>query len=164
MSRRMLGVSESLHKDISDLAQTAGVPMTVVLETLLHKAEDLDWAEVKKNYQDNKPSWKNIRKTVLEYQEKFPDADDKKLADLTGYSVAQVEVITHSAHKRCLRHLMEKQRVKPDALAKAAGVSAKFAKRIWEQAQGVSKIPPQEKYLWDATGSTPIPNHTALVI
>lgn len=164
MSRRMLGVSDSLHKDISDLAQKAGVPMTVVLETLVHKSDGIDWKAVKENYQDNKPSWKNIRKTVLEYQEKFPEADDKKLADLTGFSVAQVEVITHSAHKRCLRLLHEKQRIKPDQLSKAAGVSAKFAKRIWEQAQGVSKIPPQEKYMWDATGSTPIPNHTAIVI
>lgn len=164
MSRKMIGVSEGLHTELSTVATAKGVPMTLVLETLLNKVEEIDWAIVKENYQNHKPSWKNIRKSVLEYQEKNPKADDKKLSELTGFSIAQVEVITHSAHKRCLRHLMEKQRVKPDALAKAAGVSAKFAKRIWEQAQGVSKIPPQELYLWDATGQTPTPNPHTIVI
>jgi hypothetical protein len=164
MSRKMVGVSEGLHTELSEAAKAAGVPMTLVLETLLNKFGEVEWSTVKENYQNHKPSWKNIRKSVLEYREKNPKADDKKLSELTGFSIAQVEVITHSAHKRCLRHLADKPKVKPDALAKAGGVSAKFAKRIWEQAQGVSKIPPQELYLWDATGQTPTPNPHTIVI
>lgn len=164
MSRKMIGVSENLHQELSDVAQDKGVPMTVVLETLLGKVKDINWTEVKENYQNHKPSWKNIRKKVLEYKEQYPQADDRKLADLTGFSVAQVEVITHSAHKRCLSVLHEKPKTKPDALAKTAKVSAKFAKRIWEQAQGVSRIPAQEAYMWDATGKNPTPKPHATVI
>lgn len=163
MSRKMIGVSESLHTDLSEIAKAAGVPMTLVLETLLAKADEVSWPEVKSTYQENKPSWKNIRKSIVEYREKYPDADDAQLAAYTGYSVNQVEVITHSAHKRCLTALAKKQ-MKPDQLAKTSKVSAKFAKRIWDQYMGVARIPAQELYLWDTTGQTPIPHTCYLAI
>lgn len=156
MSRKMIGVSEALHEELARVAKSAGVPMTLVIETLLKEEGDINWALVKEEYQNHKPSWKNIRKSILDYQEKFPEAPDAQLADFTGYSIAQVEVITHSAHKRCLA-ILAKKSVKPLVLSKDAAVSAKFAKRIWDQFMGVAKIPAQELYLWDTTGETPRP-------
>lgn len=161
MSRKMIGVSDHLHQHLSEVARASGVPMTVVLSTLIDMADQVDWKSIKESYLETKPTWKNIRKTIEEYQERYPKADDTRLAELTGFSVAQVETVTHTAHKRCLAAIKDQPKVKPEALAKKAGVSSKFAKRIWEQAQGVSRIPHQEQYLWNLSGSTPIPKDTA---
>src|SRR5690606_8004352 len=108
--------------------------------------------KVKDEWSRNRPTWKNIRRMVEEYRKKFPDADDKKLSELTGFSVAQVEVITHSAHRRCLQEIVKNPKIKPQQLARAADVSDKFAMRIWQQARGIIKISKQEEYLWDITG------------
>ena len=148
MSRRMLGVSDRLHAELSELSKAKGVPMTVILETMLTRMDDVDWKQVKASYNEAKPTWKNIRRSIEEYRDKFPTASDQKLADLTGFSVAQVEVVTHSAHRRCLAILLENKKAKPDYIAKHAEVSQKFALRIWQQSHGVSKVPQQEQYLW----------------
>lgn len=150
MARRVLGVSSQLHESLQEVSANTGVPMTVILETLLSKVDEVDWGKVKEEWLRNRPTWKNIRRVVEEYRKKFPDADDKKLSELTGFSVAQVEVITHSAHKRCLQELTRNPNIKPRQLARAAGVSDKFAMRIWQQARGITKIPKQEEYLWRA--------------
>lgn len=149
MARRVLGVSSRLHENLQEISNNTGLPMTVILETLLTKVNEVDWKRVKEEWSENRPTWKNIRRMVEEYQKKFPDADDKKLSELTGFSVAQVEVITHSAHRRCLREIAKNPKIKPRQLARAANVSDRFAMRIWQQAQGVTKIPKQEEYLWD---------------
>lgn len=148
MARRVLGVSSRLHENLQEVSVNTGVPMTVILETLLSKVDEVDWKKVKDEWSRNRPTWKNIRRMVEEYRKKFPDADDKKLSELTGFSVAQVEVITHSAHRRCLQEIIKNPKIKPRQLAQAAGVSDKFAMRIWQQARGVTKIPKQEEYLW----------------
>ena len=162
MSRKMIGVGNGLHESLAALAKKHSVPMTVVLENLVAHADELDWGSIKTEYDNNKPTWKNMRKLVEEYRQKFPEASDEKLSELTGFSLAQVETLTHSAHKRCMRILVRQPKVKPKTLATQANVSEKFAMRLWQQAQGVVKIPGAEQYLWTLTGSLPIPNHTLL--
>lgn len=148
MTRRMIGLSDSLHMELNDASKECGVPMTIMIGALLLVRDQVDWKAVKANYLDNKPTWKNIRKKIDEYRGRFPEADDKKLAELTGYSILQVEVVTYSAHKRCLEVLNKNPQAKPDAIQSAAKVSSKFALRIWQQFHGVTKIPQAEKFLW----------------
>ena len=162
MSRKMIGVGTGLHESLASLAKKHSLPMTVILETMVMRAEEFEWESIKKHYDNNKPTWTNMRKVVDEYKLKYPQATDEKLSEMTGFSLAQVETLTHSAHKRCMRILVRQPRIQPKTLATQAKVSEKFAKRIWDQAQGVSKIPKTEEYLWTLTGSLPIPN-TALL-
>lgn len=162
MSRKMIGVGQGLHDSLSALAKKHSLPMTVVLETLVMRADEFEWDGIKTHYDNNKPTWKNMRKLVDEYRERFPQATDEKLSEMTGFSVAQVETLTHSAHKRCMRILLDSPKTKPKALATQAKVSEKFAMRIWQQSQGVTKIPSVERYLWTLTGTLPIPNTTLL--
>lgn len=149
IDRKAMNVSEGLHSDLKTWSENTGLPMTVIIETLLLQADSVDWEAVKKTYSGQRPTWKNIRSTIEKYTEDDPTLTDEDLVNLTGYSLAQVETVTHTAHKRCLAILMKSRGLKPKSLSVKAGVSEKFAKRIWEQQQGVSRIPKQEQYLWD---------------
>ena len=144
----MVGVSATLHEDLRQLSETIGLPVTVMLETWLERCSEIDWESIKKDYELRKPTWQNIRRKVQEYQSKYPDADDKKLSEMTGYSLAQVETATHSAHKRCLAYMKTNPRCKEKRIAEACGVSPAFAKRIYEQFHNGAKVPKAERYLF----------------
>lgn len=150
MTRRMIGLSDCLHTELNDAARECGVPMTIMIGALLGVRDQVDWKAIKASYNENKPTWKNIRKRVDEYQTRYPDADDKKLSELTGYSLLQVEVVTYSAHKRCLELMRADPHncPLPAEIAKAAKVSEKFALRMWQQFHGATKIPQAEQFLW----------------
>lgn len=145
MSRRVLGVSSRLHEEISTLADEIGLPMTVVLDNLMARAKEIDWEVAKLDYV--KPSWANIRKVVDDYRKKFPDADDLKLSQMTGFSVAQVETVTHSAHKRCIAYM--RRGGKKVEMPKQCAVSPAFANRIWEQFFSGARVPKGERYLFE---------------
>lgn len=146
--RKMLGMTEALHTELKNLSEAKRVPMTVVLETLLQHAGDIDWKTVAKEYKDEKPTWTKMRQVVNEYQRKFPQISDEDLVQFTGYSLAQVETLTHTAHKRVLE-VMRDRRLKPKAIAEKAGVSERFALRMWQQREGLKEIPKQEQHIWD---------------
>lgn len=147
MSRKVLGVSKQLHEELETLAKEQGLPMTVVLEALIHN-HSVDWAAIKTDYASRKPTWANIRKRVEDYRVKFPEAPDEQLAALTGFSVAQVETVTHSAHRRCISYLKSKS-VKPTKhAASKCAVSESFIQRIWDQLYADRKIPKSELYLF----------------
>lgn len=162
MSRKMIGVGVGLHDSLSALAKKHSLPMTVILDTLVMRADEFEWGDIKKHYDNNKPTWTNMRKAIEEYKLKYPQVTDEKLVELTGFSISQVETLTHSAHKRCMRVMVRQPKIKPKALATQASVSEKFAKRLWDQSQGVGKIPKAEEYLWTLTGTLPIPNVSVL--
>lgn len=148
-NRKMLGVSTQLHKDVNELAENVGLPMTVVIETLMHNSDDIDWETAKRDYEHRKPTWQNIRRIVQEYQAKYPDVDDAKLSELTGFSVAQVETATHSAHKRCIACMQQNPRYKDKQVAEECKVSPAFATRIYKQFHEGAKVPKAEKYLFN---------------
>ncbi len=149
MSRKVLGVSTNLHKELEDLAKKVSLPMTVVLETLLHHTEHIDWKAEAAAYELRKPSWSNIKRIVQEYQGKFPGSTDEQLAALTGFSIAQVETVTHTAHKRVIAEFNKNKRLKAKGLSEKAKVSERFANRILEQLVNGAKIPKSEKYLYE---------------
>lgn len=147
MSRKVLGVSQVLHSELEALAKQQELPMTVVMEALIHN-NTVDWSAIKADYAERKPTWANIRKRVEEYRVKFPEAPDEQLAALTGFSIPQVETVTHSAHKRCISYLKSKH-IKPTKHAAGkCGVSESFIKRIYEQMYNDRKIPKSETYLF----------------
>lgn len=145
----MIGVSTALHKNLSELAENVGVPMTVIMEHWLQHCSEQDWEQVQKDYELRKPTWQNIRRLVQQYQGKFPDADDAKLSELTGFSLAQVETATHSAHKRCIAFMKSNSRCKHKTIAEKCGVSPAFAKRIYEQFHNGARVPKAERYLFN---------------
>lgn len=149
MSRKVLGVSESLHKEFDDLAKKVNLPMTVVLETLVHHTDGIDWKATAAAYELRKPSWANIKRIVQDYQGKFPESTDSQLAALTGFSIAQVETVTHTAHKRVILEFNKNKRLKAKGLAVKAGVSERFANRILEQINNGAKVPKSERYLYE---------------
>lgn len=149
MSRKMIGVSESLHKGLHDLAKEKGLPVTVMLEHMLGHMWEIDWTQVRKDYETKKPTWNNIRRIVQEYQVKYPDADDKKLSELTGYSLSQVETVTHTAHRRCIQYMINNPRCKEKRIAEECNVSEKFARRIYGHFKTGENIPKAEAYLYD---------------
>lgn len=147
MSRKVLGVSKDLHAELESMAKQLELPMTVVLEALIHN-NTVDWPAIKLSYAERKPTWANIRRRVEEYRLKFPEAPDEQLAALSGFSIGQVETITHSAHRRCISYLKSKH-IKPTKHAAAkCNVSESFIQRIHEQMYGDRKIPKSEQYLF----------------
>lgn len=146
MSRSVIGVSVDLHKKLRGVSAEAGVPLTIVLEYWVDNCSDADWGIIKNNYEATKPTWKNIRKFVNEYLKKNPDATDTEIVNHTGYSLAQVETITHTAHKRSINGY--RSGIEPELLAKKADVSVKFAIRIIDCIEGRHKIPKDEQYLF----------------
>ena len=148
MKRSVIGVSAELHAKLRDLSKTVGVPLTKMLEHWVDHCSEQQWDLVKEDYENNKPSWKNIRKTVKEYMEKYPDADDKRLSELTGFSTRQVETITQSAHKRCIAYMRGNTVKDPNTVSEQCNVSIKFATRMCKQFESKQKIPKSEEHLW----------------
>ena len=148
MARKALGISEDLHKRINQIAADEKLPMTVVLESLLDQSGQVNWDSVRASHERIKPTWANIRRVVEEYQVKFPQATDQKLSELSGYSIKQVETVTHSAHKRCIEMMKRGPRFQPKRIAEDCNVSPKFAERIYEQFHKGAKIPKNEEYLF----------------
>lgn len=146
--RKVIGVSEDLHEKISGLAKSTGLPMTVLIDYWVDNFSEQDWDSVKQQHEGSKPTWSNMRDVIQDYQSKYPDADDKKLSELSGYSIAQVETITHTAHKRVLAY-MKKSRSKPEKIADQCGVSVRFVKRIQGIVQGTKKPSKNEAYLFE---------------
>ena len=120
--------------------------MTVILGHFLSIQDQVDWDKVRDQYQNTRPSWDNIKRQVREYQEKYPNATDKRLADLTGFTLGQVETVTHTSHKRCLKFFKRSGSVKQ--CAKSCGVTPVFARRIKDQLNGKRRIPRSERYLF----------------
>lgn len=148
-NRKMIGVSTQTHDRLSELSKLVGIPMTVIIENWLESHSELDWEALKREYERAKPTWQNIRRIVQEYQTKYPDADDAKLSELTGFSVAQVETATHSAHKRCIACMQNNARYKAKRVAEECKVSLAFATRIHEQFHNGAKVPKAERYLFN---------------
>lgn len=123
--------------------------MTIVLESLVDLEDKVEWKTIRSEYERVKPTWQNIRRIVQEYQRKYPDADDTKLSELTGFSVPQIETVTHSAHKRCLAYMLEHPRAQHIKISKECGVSQAFASRIYKQLREGAKIPKGERYLFE---------------
>lgn len=146
--RKMLGMTEALHMELKNLSESKRVPMTVVLEALLSKADDIDWKSVEKGYKSEKLTWTKMRQVVSEYQKKYPDITDEDLVQFTGFSLAQVETLTHTAHKRVLE-VMKDRRLKPATIADKASVSERFALRMWQMREGIKEVPKQEQHIWD---------------
>lgn len=146
--RKMLGMTEALHTELKSLAESKRVPMTVVLETLLAHSDDIDWKSVEKNHKSEKLTWTKMRTTVSEYQAKYPNITDEDLVQFTGYSLAQVETLTFTAHKRVLE-VMRDKRLKPATIAEKASVSERFALRMWQIREGLKEVPKQEQHIWD---------------
>lgn len=149
MSRAVIGVSESLHSDLKKLAKTAGIPITVMLAHWHDNCSEQDWEQVKADYNKVKPTWKNIKKNVQEYQKQYPEADDKRLSELTGYSIAQVETITHTAHKRTLAYMKRSPQSKPERISKECSVSVRFATRLYDVVKGEKQPTKAEAYLFE---------------
>ena len=147
MSRSVIGVSVELHGKLRNLAKDAGIPLTIVLEHWVDNCHEQDWVTIKKSYDATKPTWKNIRFLVKEYVKRNPDASDADIVDYTGYSLAQVETITHTAHKRCLLAI-EGGITDVAKLAHLSNVSVNFARRILSCHAGEQKIPKEEAYLY----------------
>lgn len=152
MSRKNIGVSEELHTSLKDFSKDIGLPLTVILEYWLSTCSEADWDSVKKRYDETKPTWSNMRKVIQEYQRDYPDADDKKLSELTGFSIAQVETLTHTAHKRVIAYCMQYRTRGQSRVAKDCNVSERFAGRIMKVLSGEQKPTKYEKGLFN-TGS-----------
>lgn len=145
--RKVIGVSPELHLKIQNVSEKEKLPMTVVMEQLLDMADQVDWEEVREEYRRNKPTWDNIRSLVKEYLEKNPKASDEMLSRLTGFSLRQIETVTHSAHRRCIRFFRKGGTLKN--CPEKCNVSPAFAKRIYGMIRGRNKIPRSEKYLFN---------------
>lgn len=148
MARKMVGMSPGIHDDLQSIANDVGIPMTAVLEALLSQHENVQWEEVKKSYDIRKPTWQNIKRLVKEYQEKYPGASCQKLCELTGFSIAQVETVTHTAHKRCIKFMQEHPKAKPKRIAAECSVSETFARRVYSHYTGEQECPKSERYLY----------------
>ena len=149
MSRAVIGVSEGLHSDIKALAKTAGIPITVMLAHWVENCSEQDWGAVRESYDGVKPTWGNIKKQVQEYQKTHPEADDKRIAELTGYSLAQIETITLTAHRRALAYMKKSPQSKPERIAKECVVSVRFATRLYEINRGEKKPSKHEAHLFE---------------
>lgn len=147
--RKVVGVSKELHRKLNDLSDELKLPMTVILEAFTDNAEAINWDNIREHYERNKPNWENIRRIVKGYQESDPTLTDQQLSELTGFSLKQVETVTHSAHKRCITYLKKNPKAKIKGVAKACSVSEQFAKRIYNQMYNEAKIPRAERYLHD---------------
>lgn len=149
MNRKTLGLPPHLHKGLRDLSTEVGVPITIMLEHWLNTCSEQDWETLREDYNKRKPTWKNIRRIVKEYAEKYPAATDAELANLTGYSLRQVETITLSAHKRCLDYLEEHPNAADITLSKDCNVSMAFAALIKEKLSGERRVPKSERHLFE---------------
>ena len=148
MKRKMVGMSPGIHDDLQSIANDVGIPMTAVLEALLSQHENVQWEEVKKSYDLRKPTWQNIKRLVREYREKYPHATNQKLCELTGFSLAQIETVTHTAHKRCIKYMQDHPRAKPRRIAQECNVSEAFARRVYSHYTGEQECPKSERYLY----------------
>jgi hypothetical protein len=146
VSRTIIGVSKELHQRIKDLSTEVSLPMTIILEHLMDDADKRDWSIIRKSYDASKPTWANIKSSVEEYRKKHPNSTDQHIVDHTGYSIAQVETITHTAHKRCIAILKTKG---GSDLHEKANVSKRFARRMIECYKGDRKPPKTEEYLYE---------------
>lgn len=146
--RKTLGLPPHLHKGLKDLSDEAGIPITIIIEHWLQNFSEQDWSSLREDYNKRKPTWRNIRRIVREYMEKYPEAKDSELASLTGYSLRQVETITLSAHKRCLDYLEEHPKAPPNVVSKDCNVSIAFATLIQEKLNGDRRIPKSERHLF----------------
>ena len=148
MKRKMVGMSEGIHDDLQSISNDVGIPMTAVLEALLSQHENVQWQEVKKSYDVRKPTWQNIKRLVKEYRGKYPNATDQKLSELTGFSIRQIETVTHTAHKRCIGYMQEHPKAKPKRIAQECDVSEAFARRVYSHYTGEQECPKSERYLY----------------
>lgn len=148
MTRAVIGVSKELHSGLKELSREAGIPLTKILEHWLENCSGQNWQTIKKDYDNNKPSWKNIRETVKGYAEKYPDASDEELVQMSGFSKRQVETVTLSAHKRCIAYIRANPTCNIDIVEKECDVSKRFATRIMKQFTGDAPKPKSEEHLW----------------
>lgn len=147
--RKMLALPERVHAQLKSLADDKGLPMSVLVENLVGHSELIPWEDIQRSYELAKPTWANIRRIVQEYQVKFPQASDGELVDMTGFTLAQVETVTHSAHKRCIAYMKKYPKRDFTRVAKDCSVSNNFAGRIYEQFHNGAKIPKRERYLFE---------------
>ena len=150
--RRNVGFSPRDYESIAAAAQKNGVPMTQMIIHLVEHIDDfkIDWKAVRTASKELRASWAERVARVHEYQGMDPEADDEKLSTYTGYSLATVEAITHTAHKRALRYIKRNKEIDAATLSKKAAVSLKMADRVLGQYRGTKKVPLNERYLFEA--------------
>lgn len=147
--RKLLGMTEQLHTDLSEVARKQKLPMTVVMQALISAyGENHNWDLERQVYKQNRQTWPNMRKRVAELLAKDPNMSDADLVLATGYSLVQIEILTYTAHRRAIAYLKENPAASSISLAEGAGISLPFAKRIWDQSRGEKEISTQEKPLW----------------
>lgn len=155
--RKLVGMSVELHGELQRFSEVVRLPMTLIISTLLEKAQEVDWAPIQENFKRNRLTWPNMRRRIAEYQEKKPGITDTELQALTGFSLIQVETITYTAHKRALAALQIWPGLSSAELAKKSNTTLNFAKRIWDQFHGERKITASEQFMWDMTSTPPKP-------
>lgn len=149
-NRRQLNISKDVYLRLKEKCEKLDIPMTKFIEACVDHFDQLavDWHMVRTETKAAKPSWNDINKRIEEVREKYPDLDDNGIVEMTGYTLATVEAVTHTAHKRALRLIRKSENIDPATLATKANVSRKFSERILAQYRGDKRIPVSERYLF----------------